>query len=187
MIAAVATGAAAFAGVVVARGRRTRPLMSAQDAAPSDRGERHALVGVEERVVQALRQDELAGGAPVDVAALAPDIVELSGAVPRRDHAEAAVRVTQGVAGVRTVVNRLEVDEEVHLAEAARARKADGDPALSDRGVYGLGVGMGRRRQSAATDPDRPDDRNSRISQDLDAARVAEEELAQEPPEAGRE
>jgi hypothetical protein len=184
MIAAVATGAAAVASVVVVRGRRTPPLEPVPDGARSPGGTSDARDALEERVVQALREDEVAGGAAVDVAALAPDMVELSGEVALREEADRAVRVAQAVSGVRTVVNRLEVEAEVRHAEATRARLADGDPALNERGVHGLRVGMGRRRQSAATDPDRPDDRNERLSGELEAARVAEEELEAPAPES---
>ncbi|MEX0890954.1 MAG: BON domain-containing protein [Gemmatimonadota bacterium] len=175
MFAAAATGAAAVASVVVVSGRTKRPPHPTEpDAARTPAADTDAL---EERVVEALRADQVAGGAPVAVAALAEDMVELSGTVPRREEAERAVRVAQAMSGVRTVVNRLDVEAELRHAEETRARKEAGDPALNERGVYGLGVGMGRRRQSPDTDPDRPDDRNERISEELGAARVAEEEL----------
>jgi len=187
MLAAAVTGAAAVASVVVVGGRTKRPPPTGR-ATAQERGQpgrAHEPVqdhaagtdALEERVVQALLEDAVAGGAPVDVAALAEDMVELSGTVPRREEAERAVRAAQAVSGVHTVVNRLDVEAELRHADETRVRKEAGDPALNERGVYGLGVGMGRRRQSPDTDPDRPDDRNPRISEALGADRVAAEEL----------
>ena len=190
-MAVAATGAAAVAGMVVVTGRRARlaeaaagpspqPLSSAQ-AGQSDTQrppqEPAEAEGVRERVTEAVRASQPAAYHGVEVSAPARDMVELRGTVERREDADQAVQAAQGVAGVRTVVNRLVVAEEERRAEEARSRRESGDPAMTERGVHGLRVGMGQRRQGAETDPDRPDDSGPRKSHELRVERVAEQEL----------
>jgi hypothetical protein len=132
------------------------------------------LAALEERVVDALDAADELNDCPIEVAALADGIVELSGAVRDESESERAVAVAHTVAGVRTVLNRLDVgDLEAHLADN-RERYAAGDPALREQHWYGLGVGTGRRRQSPQTDPPRRDDRVDMLDRALDVDRAVE-------------
>lgn len=130
---------------------------------------------VEEQVREALGSDELLSRREIEVGALADGIVELSGWVRDESESERAVAVAQRIPGVRTVLNRLDVEIlEDHLA-ATRRRHAEGETSLRGSHWYGMGVGMGRRRQGRDTDPDRPDDRADRVSRELGAHRAVEQ------------
>jgi hypothetical protein len=147
-----------------------RALRVAAPPAPDE--QRLALL--EERVVAALDAAAELADSPIDVAALADGIVELSGSVPAEADAELAVELAQAVAGVSTVLNRLAVESlESQLAEN-RERYAAGDPSLREPHWYGIGVGMGRRRQSPATDPARRDDRASMVERELEVDRASD-------------
>jgi hypothetical protein len=156
--AAVGTAAAVYLAVRRLRARRAR----ARDQVPPE------LNALEESTVQALREDDVMGRRPIDVAALGPGIIELTGNVQNAEEARHAVEIAQRVAGVHTVINRLTLgDLEEHLAET-RARLRAGDPALHETQWYGMSVGMGRRRQAPATDPEQRDDRNRMVSRALE-------------------
>lgn len=134
---------------------------------------------VESQIQQALREDELLGRREIDVGALTDGIVELSGWVRDEDEADRAVAIAQRVPGVRTVLNRLDVQIlEDHLAETRR-RFEEEDPSLHETHWYGLRVGMGRRRQGHETDPDQRDDRVDMVSSELGTDRAIEQ--ASEP------
>ncbi len=113
---------------------------------------------LEDAVVDALRGDSHAGGSAIDVAAVAPGVIELSGTAADWMAARRAVEVTQGVEGVTTVVNRLDIEALENQLSRTRQRFANGDPSLTETHWYGVGVGMGRRRQSPDTDPAQRDD-----------------------------
>lgn len=156
--AALGTAAAVYLGVRQVRARRARE----REALPE------SLAEMEEAAVEALREDSIAGSRPIDVAALGPGILELTGAVQNLEEAHRAVDIAQRVDGVHTVINRLTLgDVEQHLAET-RDRLRAGDPALQEQQWLGMGLGMGRRRQSDATDPERTDERNQSITRELE-------------------
>lgn len=116
------------------------------------------LARLEEDAVAALSDDRRIGHRAIEVAAVGDGIIELTGDVENIEEAHHAVDVAQGIDGVHTVINRLTLDEpERHQAET-RGRFLAGDAALSETQWEGMGVGMGRRRQSGGTDPDRRDD-----------------------------
>lgn len=154
---ALAAGAAAGAGVLayaVARGvrmlrARTRP---AADAFSSELDE------LEDAAVEVLRRDRQTGVCAIDVAAVGPGIIELSGVVPTHAVGQRAARLLHALSDVNTVISRLEVGSAEERLATARQRKAMGDPQFRERHWYGVRVGTGRRRQSAETDPDRTDD-----------------------------
>ena len=132
------------------------------------------------------RDPELA--ARVRVHAISDGVVELTGGVAARDQRDRAVAMAHSTPGVHTVVNRIVVEpEEARMAEN-RARNEDG-PA--SRQHYGMGVGMGTRRQSPDTDPDRPSDRQKLVERELDVARMRDEPPARGgadgPPDAAAE
>ena len=132
------------------------------------------LMRIEDATVSALRADDIAGHRAIDVAALGAGIIELTGTVHTMEEAHHAVDVAQRVDGVHTVINRLTVgDLEEHLADT-RGRLRAGDPALNEAKWYGIGMGMGRRRQSPETDPSREDDRNRTVSRVLEPDAIAD-------------
>lgn len=135
--------------------------------------------GSAQEVAEAFRQDGELSRRAIEVDSIAEGVVELGGSVQNQEQATRAVRIAQGTTGVYTVVNRLTVDEEESQRASTRRRWNDGAPELHGRHHYGMGVGMGTRRQSPDTDPDRPSDRQRMIERDLEVHKVEEE------PEAG--
>lgn len=110
---------------------------------------------LEDRVLEAFRNDPTMSERAVDIGSVGPGIIELAGWVETDDEAEYAVTLARGVPGVDTVVNRLGIgEEEEQLADAAR-RRAAGDPALTESRWEGLQVGIGRRRQGNSQEIDR--------------------------------
>lgn len=171
-----AAGAAAAAAYGVLRLVRSR----GPGAMP-----RSALDALEEAAVEELRRDEVTGSAPIDVAAIAPGIIELTGVIATNDVGQRAARLLHSVPGVRTVINRLDTGTVEEQLALNRERRARGEPAARERHWYGVGVGMGRRRQSAETDPARPDDSVQRRSRELEVSPsdLADAASAQSPPE----
>jgi osmotically-inducible protein OsmY len=120
-------------------------------------GEMGELTGLEDAVIEAFLDDDVLGERGIDVGAISRGIIELSGAVRTAEEAERAVRLARRVAGVDTVVNRMEVDD----GRRRRGGPRDyGDAADATRMSewQGRTSGMGRRRQGAETEPDRSDD-----------------------------
>jgi hypothetical protein len=129
-----------------------------------------ALDFLEDSAVAALRRDPQTGVCAIDVAAIAPGIVELTGNVPTHEVGQRAARLLHALPGVRTVINRLDAGTlEQHLADN-RNRRARGEPATRERQWYGVRVGTGRRRQSADTDPGRLDDTVKRRTRELEVS-----------------
>src|SRR5688500_7001537 len=126
---------------------------------------------LEDDVLNALRADAVMRDRGVDVAAIAPGIMELTGTVETEDEAHHAVAVVQSVAGVRTVLNRLDLARQDRL----RRRPAAVDSASGSR-WYGMSVGMGRRRQGKSTEQPERDDHADILDQSL--APDAEEAMA---------
>lgn len=113
------------------------------------------LMLLEDAVLDAFLDDRLLSERGIDVGVISRGIVELSGTVFSRDEAVHAVAVAQGVEGVSTVVNRMEV-------EAQRGRlhpQLDANEGFAMSGEWtGHQSGMGSRRQGDETDPRRRDD-----------------------------
>jgi hypothetical protein len=100
---------------------------------------------LEERVLEAFRNDPVLSERAVDIGAVGEAIIELTGWVHSEDESHHAVTVTRGVPGVDTVVNRLEVrEEESRLRENAEAYDS-GATETSPR-WEGIGIGTGRPR-----------------------------------------
>ena len=138
-------------------------------------------------MASSLRGDEALRRRPIDVDMIADGVVELSGSVRDRSEAERAVTMAQRTAGIYTVVNRLEVSaEESHRARTA-ARREDGAPELNTRGHSGMGVGMEARRQSPATDPDRPSDKQPMLERELEVGNVEDRPEGGPDPVSGAE
>ena len=111
--------------------------------------------GLEERVLEAYRNDPILAERAVDIGSIGEGIIELAGWVDTEEEAEHAVTLARGVPGVDTVVNRLSIGtEEAQYADTMRAREA-GDPAFSERHWESNTIGTGRRRQGSSDEIDR--------------------------------
>ena len=76
---------------------------------------------LEERVLEAFRNDPVLSERAVDIGAIGEGIIELTGWVHGEDEITHAMTITRGVPGVDTVVNRLTVrEDEEELDDAAR-------------------------------------------------------------------
>ena len=113
---------------------------------------------LEERVLEAFRNDPILSERAIDIGAIEQGIIELTGWVNTDDETEQAVVVARGVIGVDTVVNRLAVRSEEDLFEEMADRYNGGDPSLTESHWEGQGVGTGRRRQGNSSEPDRHED-----------------------------
>lgn len=111
---------------------------------------------LEERVLEAFRNDPILAERAVDIGAIGDGIIELTGWVHEPDEATHAVTITRGIPGVETVVNRLDV----RLAGAERPVEMDDDPDAPIPGARweGQQVGTGRRRQGNSSESDRHED-----------------------------
>lgn len=134
-------------------------------------GEQTELMGLEDQVIDAFLADELLSERGIDVGAISPGIIELSGSVWTEEEAHRAVRLANGVEGVDTVVNRMEVEDEIrHLSSARRRLENDVSGLSTVHHTLGKTGGMGSRRQGRETDPDRTDDSNQRGLRALEEA-----------------
>ncbi len=111
--------------------------------------------GLEERVLEAFRNDPILAERAIDIGSIADGVIELAGWVDDENESQHAVTLARGVPGVDTVVNRIAIgDEERRFEEAAR-RVRSGDPSLTETRWEGGQVGTGRRRQGTSDEPDR--------------------------------
>lgn len=129
-----------------ARGSAGRPTNAANAQDDADDGE-----ALEERVLEAFRNDPVLSERAVDIGAVGPSIIELTGFVQAEDEAHHAVVLTRGVPGVVTVVNRLEVREEEARYEQTAAQYTSGDVQASAM-WEGQQVGIGKPRQGTSND-----------------------------------
>jgi hypothetical protein len=110
---------------------------------------------LEERVLEAFRNDPILSERAVDIGSVEDGIIELTGIVNSDDEAHQAVVVARGVPGVETVVNRLVIRTDEELFDNAAHHYEDGDPPFTERHWDGQQVGTGRRRQGNSTEIDR--------------------------------
>ena len=113
---------------------------------------------LEERVLEAFRNDPILSERAIDIGAIDEGIVELTGWVNAEDESQQAVVVARGVPGVDTVVNRLAVRDDEDLMDELADRYEDGDPSLTEGQWQGHGVGTGRSHQGSSADVDRHSD-----------------------------
>ena len=108
---------------------------------------------LEERVLEAFRNDPTLSERAIDIGAIGDGIIELTGWVHEPDEATHAVTITRGVPGVETVVNRLDV----RMAGAEEPIDIDDSPnaPLPGGRWEGQQVGTGRRRQGNSSESDR--------------------------------
>ncbi|GJG87744.1 hypothetical protein tb265_29250 [Gemmatimonadetes bacterium T265] len=112
---------------------------------------------LEERVLEAFRNDPVLSERAVDIGAVGRGIIELTGFVQAESEAHGAVVLTRGVPGVTTVVNRLEVREDEARYEQTAAQYEAGD-APGGAMWEGQQVGIGRPRQGTSNDAARHSD-----------------------------
>jgi len=151
---------------------------------------------LEERVLEAFRNDPILSERAIDIGAIDDGIVELTGWVNADDEAQQAVVVARGVPGVETVVNRLSVRAEEDLFDELADRYDEGDPSLTEGQWEGQNVGTGRRRQGTSADFDRHEDPRPDLEEKTldkvyleadEAADVkAERRYRAKPPRGGR-
>lgn len=110
---------------------------------------------LEERVLEAFRNDPILSERAVDIGAVEDEIIELTGWVNSEDEAHQAVVIARGVPGVETVVNRLTIRSEEDRFDEAAHHYEDGDPPFTERHWEGQQVGTGRRRQGNSAEIDR--------------------------------
>jgi hypothetical protein len=110
---------------------------------------------LEERVLEAFRNDPILSERGIDIGSVGEATIELTGWVDTTEEAERATTITRGVPGVETVVNRVIVGQEEAMLDENARRFADGDPALTEARWEGQHVGTGRRRQGNSDELDR--------------------------------
>jgi hypothetical protein len=125
------------------------------DDLDTPKGSMNGAEELEERVLEAFRNDPTLSERAVDIGAVEDGIIELTGWVNSEEESHQAVVVARGVPGVQTVVNRLVIRTDEALFDDAAHRYEDGDPALTERHWEGQQVGTGRRRQGNSAEIDR--------------------------------
>jgi len=120
---------------------------------------------LEERVLEAFRNDPILSERAVDIGAIGEGIIELAGWVHDDSEASHAVTIARGTPGVETVVNRMAIGElEAAFDDNAR-RYESGDPALAEAHWEGQQVGIGRRRQGTSDEFDRHADPKPKLEE----------------------
>jgi hypothetical protein len=151
--------------------------------------EQTELTELEDAVLDSFFADSTLSERGVDVGAISQGIIELSGSVWSDEEAERAVRLANAVPGVRTVVNRLEVERETGGRNARLRLEEEGGNVTSIQRETSRTGGMGTRRQSRTTDPDRPDDSQHMEQRSLrraDRDQWAEEGYAARHPQSSQ-
>jgi hypothetical protein len=110
---------------------------------------------LEERVLEAYRNDPILSERAIDIGAIQEGIIELTGWVNAEEEAKQAVDVARGVPGVETVINRLAVRSDEDLFDEMAERYESGDSSAIESHWEGQQVGTGRRRQGDSSEIDR--------------------------------
>jgi hypothetical protein len=136
--------------------------------------------GLEERVLEAFRNDPILSERAIDIGGIGEETIELAGWVNSEQEAEHAVVLARGVPGVETVVNRIAVgDVEERIRDHSR-RLEEGDDALTEARWEGRTIGTGRPRQGTSDDVDRHADPRVELAERWTAAEVEIEHAAEE-------
>ena len=118
---------------------------------------------LEERVLEAFRNDPILSERAIDIGAVEAGIIELTGWVNSEDESHQAVVIARGVPGVDTVVNRLAIRSDEDLFDDAAHKYEEGDAQFTERHWEGQQVGTGRRRQGNSTEIDRHADPRNKL------------------------
>ena len=140
---------------------------------------------LEERVLEAFRNDPILSERGIDIGAIGEATIELTGWVDTPEESERATTITRGVPGVETVVNRIIVGEEEDMLDENARRHAEGDPALNEARWEGQRVGTGRRRQGNSEEIDRHADPKPALEERWLAENRALEQAADDTPDTG--
>ena len=139
---------------------------------------------LEERVLEAFRNDPILSERAVDIGAIGEGIIELAGWVHDDTEAAHAVTIARGTPGVETVVNRMAIGElEAAFDDNAR-RYESGDPVLAEAHWEGQQVGIGRRRQGTSDEFDRHADPKPKLEERWLSAEEAIRAAADDTEEA---
>jgi hypothetical protein len=133
---------------------------------------------LEERVLEAFRNDPIMSERAVDIGGIGEDTIELAGWVNTEEEAEHAVVLARGVPGVTTVVNRIAIGEEEDRIRDHTRRFEAGDDALTETHWEGRTVGTGRRRQGSSDEVDRHADPRVPLEERWTTAQVELQEAA---------
>lgn len=120
---------------------------------------------LEERVLEAFRNDPILSERAVDIGAIGEGVIELAGWVHDDGEAAHAITIARGVPGVETVVNRMAVGEIESVFDDNARRYESGDPALAEAHWEGQQVGTGRRRQGTSDEFDRHADPKPKLEE----------------------
>lgn len=107
---------------------------------------------LEERVLEAFRNDPIMSERAVDIGGIGDETIELAGWVNSEEEAEHAVVLARGVPGVTTVVNRIAIGDEEERVRDHAERFANGDDDHTEAHWEGRTVGTGRTRQGSSSD-----------------------------------
>jgi hypothetical protein len=110
---------------------------------------------LEERVLEAFRNDPILCERAVDIGGIGESTIELAGWVTTDEEAEHAVTIARGVPGVDVVLNRIVVGEEEERVQDHARRFAAGEDDHTEARWEGNTVGTGRPRQGTSADVDR--------------------------------
>jgi hypothetical protein len=160
--------------------RRLRPARLSRMAV-----EQEELTGLEDSVLDAFLADTVLSERGIDVGAISHGIIELSGSVWTEEEADRAVHLANSIAGVNTVVNRLDVESEARYRARNRVRVDEDEDEFEGSEWTGRMVGMNRRRQGRQTDPDQSDDsqpQTIKALRDADLDQYEDEDIAYEQP-----
>jgi len=102
---------------------------------------------LEDRVLEAFRNDPILSERAVDIGSIGDGVIELAGWVENESESQHAVTIARGVPEVDTVVKRIAIGDEERRFEEAAQRVRDGDPSLTETHWEGGGVGTGPQRQ----------------------------------------
>jgi len=151
---------------------------------------------LEERVLEAFRNDPILSERAIDIGALDEGIVELTGWVNAEDESQQAVVVARGVPGVETVVNRLAVRAEEDMFDEFAEKYEEEGGEIAAGHWEGQSIGTGRRRQGTSAELDRHEDpkpgleeaelEKAYLNADEEAEIKAERRKKAKPPRGGR-
>jgi BON domain len=102
---------------------------------------------LEERVLEVFSNDPVLRERAVDIGAINPATIELTGHVFTEAESEHAMTIARGIPGVTTVVNRLNIRADEQGEAAAAERYAAGDPSEVEAQWEDPIVGTGKTRQ----------------------------------------
>jgi hypothetical protein len=134
--------------------------------------------GLEERVLEAFRNDPILSERAIDIGGIGEDTIELAGWVNTEEEADHAVVLARGVPGVDNVVNRIAIGDVEERVRDHTRRLEEGDDALTEARWEGRTVGTGRRRQGTSDEIDRHASPRVELEERWTAANVELEQAA---------